>query len=170
VKVEERVRYLMALALDAGANQHEARNAAMQALRLIAQHKLLDSVAPPVSPPHKTPDWASPESYRPPPIRQKPRPVRVHVHVVRVDEDLSGMSPDQVQETLEDIFAQVARPPEHTVATSANYPQPRVIQSAAGCAGCGGRIPSGSLVTVDLDDYNREVAWHRPCWNRGKHG
>lgn len=47
----DRVGKLMALALDASASEHEARNAAMQAVRLIAQHGLMNAKAAPAREP-----------------------------------------------------------------------------------------------------------------------
>jgi phage-related protein len=46
VNVRETVDRLIALALDEGAGEHESRNAAMQAVRLINEHKLLDRKMP----------------------------------------------------------------------------------------------------------------------------
>jgi hypothetical protein len=42
----DKVQDLISLALDGGANQEEARNAAMQAVRLIQKHDLLASTVP----------------------------------------------------------------------------------------------------------------------------
>ena len=41
--LRNRVQRLISLAIDVGTNEHEARNAALQACRLIAEHKLLET-------------------------------------------------------------------------------------------------------------------------------
>lgn len=180
-RVKARVKATALVALAVGnANEYEARNAAIEACRLIAKHKLLDlgHVAP-------TPQ----------------QPVRGH-RVVVVDGPF-GFG-DTVGTTMSDVFEELFRharahtvrpeppkpppparpappadhfdweefdltePPHHHVATEEDYPHERVIRVPSWCAGCGQRMTDGQLVKVMLDRTGKETLWHRPCWDRGK--
>ena len=75
-KALDRVRKLIAQAVDPAVSEEEARSFALIAVKLIVEHKLLDQPPPAPSPPPYTPPpppWGAPSGYpggrhRPPPI------------------------------------------------------------------------------------------------------
>lgn len=153
---------MVTLAINPGANPNEARNAAMQACRLIAEHKLLEG----------------------PPQHRGPLPPGMgHVVIMDWGPPLSGEDGPTMADLLDTLFevqrandraresakAESAQPPpQHRVPTAGEYPHNRLATEPGWCAGCGQRYTEGQVVIVGLDQFGREHTWHRPCWSQGQ--
>jgi len=136
----------------------------MEAVKLIAKHNLLDAPASAPTPPPPPPKPPQAPFKR----TKEAKSSRRHIRVQVMNMEGEGLSADQMRQAINDMFG--VQVPEHEVASDQHYPQHRVLNEPATCSGCGRVLPVNSLVVIDLNDSHREVAWHRPCWDRGKHG
>lgn len=149
-----KVHQLITLALNEGANEHEARNAAMKACKLIQEHDLLE---------HNRAGR-----------RRIPRPVNVQTIMDDFDEIFKQATPAGAAD--EDLYSRARGfgGPHSEVRTPP--PQPRVpgeekkrtfdpdaknipILDPAWCTGCGQKIKRGAFAT-----WSRGEVWHQPCW------
>lgn len=158
-----RVKHLIALALNPGANPNEARNAALQACRLISENKLLDE---------------RPEGhvFLGMPFEAEQEAVQTWGAAY----EAGGVSFDQVFEELFGKAAEARRranaqaprparpPPQHRAADESAAVREMVTNVPGWCTGCGLRYTDGQVIVVARDKNWKDTYWHRPCWNGRK--
>lgn len=154
------------LALNEGANEHESRNAAVQACRLLHKHGLLAQL-------EANRPWSEPAPtvVAPPPPRPKRRPVRQPEEVSFNDFFVEFMKASQNVSAARARVSEdevVPPPPQpHIPETSAAQRRPHdpearsvPVLQPTWCPGCTGRIQHASYGM-----WSRGEIWHKQCFH-----